>query len=288
MKDKPLFDRYFRARRYEASECTFTNLYLWQPGYNLEWALIDGFLCLRALWQGQAFVFPPFGPPAGVESVLDQLAEQFAREGRPFFMKAATVDLVQYLEAVRPGYYHFRADRDNFDYVYLVKDLIELKGRRYNSKKNHLNYFYSYYPQARYVPITPELIPACVASTLAWYDRRCDEDPCMEYEKEAILRAFAHFRELKLVGGAIVIDGKVEAFTFGEALNSDTVVVHIEKGNADFRGIYQVINQQFCHQWRHMRYINREEDMGIEGLRQAKLSYRPVKLVEKYDVAIAK
>lgn len=259
---------------------------MWRKAYSLEWAKEQDFLCIKAVWDNETFVFPPLGVGYnGIEQVLDTLEDYFHQIGAPFLMKGATPDLVEYLQRLKPDYYNYREDRDNFDYLYRSEDLINLPGRKLNSKKNHMNYFKLHF-NYRYEPISPDLIPACLESALAWGQKHTD-DPVLHYEQMAINDALQNFSYLQLTGGAIIVYDKVEAFTLGEQLNSDTAVVHIEKGNADIRGIYQMINQQFCErQWSHLEYINREEDMGIAGLRQAKLSYRPFKMVEKYDVLV--
>jgi len=139
-----------------------------------------------------------------------------------------------------------------------------------------------------YMPLTEALVQDCIDNELEWCEKRnCDEVLDLRCEKFAIIEALLKFSYLELSGGVIMIGGKVEAFTFGEALNEDTAVIHVEKGNPDINGIYAVINQEYCvNNWESMQYINREEDMGIEGLRKAKESYYPVTLIEKYDVAV--
>ncbi len=135
--------------------------------------------------------------------------------------------------------------------------------------------------------MTEEIVPYCIASAVEWYDRRTDNHLGLEYEKFAILEALGNFKYLGFQGGVIELYGKIEAFTCGEVLNEDTAVIHMEKGNTEIRGLYQMINREFCrHAWPHMTYINREEDMGIEGLRRAKKSYNPVKLINKYEVTL--
>jgi hypothetical protein len=115
--------------------------------------------------------------------------------------------------------------------------------------------------------------------------KKCEEDPGLLMEDYAIYQALTHLDELDLQGGAIIIDDKIEAFTLGEPLNQDTAVIHIEKANPDIPGLYAAINQLFCsNAWSHMTYVNREQDLGIEGLRTAKQSYSPHHMVNKYIV----
>jgi hypothetical protein len=193
--------------------------------------------------------------------------------------------MIDILEKWRPGQLVITGDRDNYDYVYHSKDLIELKGRKYHSKKNHINSFLRNYSNYQYIPLTTEWVSRCIETQIEWCKKKgCDDDPMLKGERDAIIEVLTHWNELKLTGGLISIDGKVEAFSFGEQLNSDTAVIHVEKANPDIRGVYPVINQKFCENaWNHLVYINREEDMGLEGLRKAKESYCPVKMVEKFN-----
>jgi len=176
-------------------------------------------------------------------------------------------------------------DRSQSDYVYLVEDLMELKGRRYHRKRNHIKQFrdkYSY----RYIPLIPERVPQCLQLEEEWCDlRHCEASPGLYNESVAVKEAFTHFEDLGVKGGAILIDEKVEAFTLGEPLNSETVVIHIEKANPAYDGLYPAINQAFLEQeWSGYTYVNREQDLGEEGLRKAKESYFPHHMVNKYAI----
>lgn len=284
-----MIDEFFYDKRYESSICAFTNFYMWREPYHIEWAIVDGCLCIKASHHDHTYMLVPFVKGnGGIETALAAMLDHFAELGQQFMLKGVSVESKAELEALRPGYFSFVADRDNYDYVYLAEDLMLLKGRKYSSKKNHLNYFKRTYSQYQYLPLTTELLPRCLETALEWYDMRgLDEDTEIELEKAAVIDILSHYDVLGLSGGAILIDGKMEAFSIGEQLNEDTALIHVEKGNPNIRGVYQVINQEFCrNRWSNMKYINREEDMGMEGLRRAKESYHPVKLVEKYDVFI--
>ena len=287
--DKPVFDSFFRAKRYEQSSCTFTNLYMWRHCYNIVWAVVDDCLCLRITYGGSTYSLPPFGPDKEhFLSALNQLEQHYNESGLPFIMKSATADLVEWCEAVKPGYFEFQPDRDNYDYVYATRDLIELQGRKFHIKKNHLNNFKKMYSQYEYRPIDASLTDACIEYAMAWWKKREDDpDPSLVCERDAIVDVMQHWDALGVSGGAILINGRVEAFTFGELLNDDMVVIHVEKADAEIRGIYQAINQEFCEKtWSHVPFVNREEDMGIPGIRKAKESYSPIRMVEKYNIVV--
>lgn len=261
---------------------------MWRKAYNIQWTVEGAFLCVKASWEGETFFLPPFGPEQGLNGVLEKMLEHADRQKFPFMLQGVEKYMVEWLEKIKPNYFQCNAERDNFDYIYLSKDLIELKGRKFHTKKNHVNSFKKKYSNYQYVPLTVGMAGQCIAFMVEWCNERgCVIGDSIDCERKAILEAMNNFTALGFQGGAIFIDDKMVAFTCGEVSNDDTVVIHIEKGLLDYKGVYGVINQEFCAQnWQHFKYINREEDMGIEGLRKAKESYHPVKMVEKYIVTV--
>jgi hypothetical protein len=287
LEDKPVIDTYFRMKRYQASECTFTNLYLWRDSYNVRWAVVNDMLCVTMSWGGNTFFLPPFGKDENIGKSMEAMVEYSQSTNLDFLLKGATEETVHVIERALPGRFDFQRDRDNDDYVHLTSELKELKGRKFSSKTNHIHFFKNHYPDYRFVPLTREITKDCIGTAYQWYVKHMGQDELLRWEFAAVKDALEHFEELGLRGGALLIYGKVEAFSLGEPLNEDMCVIHIEKGNSDIRGIYQVINQECClHCWPEFTFVNREEDMGIPGLRKAKLSYRPVKMIEKYDVTL--
>lgn len=261
---------------------------MWHKAYKIKWTVEGEFLCVKACWEGEKFFLPPFGPQQGLSEVLEKMLSHAKQNNFPFMLQGVEKYMIEWLEAIRPEYFKCKAERDNFDYVYLAKDLIELKGRKFHKKKNHVNGFRKAYSNYQYVPMTAEMVDQCIAFMVEWCNERgCVKGDEIDCERNAIVEAMNHFTVLGFQGGAIFIDGKMAAFTYGEVINDNTAVIHVEKGLLEFKGVYGVINQEFCAQnWQHMEYINREEDMGIEGLRKAKESYNPVKMIEKYIVTV--
>ena len=291
--DKPTFDAFFGARYCENAEYTFTNIFMWREMLNLRWAVDDDVLYIFSTNEEIFAAWQPIGEPDKMQDAITKIlrvAEENRGDKKFMFVVVEKIfadELARYPHAK----FNITAERDNFDYVYLAQDLINLSGRKFHGKKNHLNAFRKEYPDAVYLPITEEIIPKCRAELNAWseiHKRTNPDDPFIGYEQAAIHEIFDHFDKFKLKGGAILIGDKVAAFTFGERLNSDTAVIHVEKADSNVRGIYAAINQAFVErEWSNMTYINREEDMGIDGLRQAKESYRPVKLIEKFNATLA-
>jgi len=261
---------------------------MWRKAYNIQWTVEGEFLCVKASWEGETFFLPPFGPEQGLSEVLQKMQDHAEQQKFPFMLQGVEKYMIEWLEKIRPGYFQCTPERDNFDYIYLSKDLIELKGRKFHTKKNHVNSFRKKHSDYQYVPMTAEMTDQCIAFMAEWcHERGCVKGDSIDCERKAILEAMNNFTALGFQGAAIYIDGKMVSFTFGEVSNDDTAVIHVEKGLLEYKGVYGVINQEFCaQQWQNVEYINREEDMGIEGLRKAKESYHPVKMVEKYSVKV--
>ena len=174
-------------------------------------------------------------------------------------------------------------DRDEADYVYEREKLATLAGKKLHGKRNHINKFKSLYEDWTYESLNDENVEDCFQMALKWRNQNgCDEDHEKNAEMCVTLNSLRLYKELGMVGGIIRVAGKIVAFCIGEPVSEDTFVVHIEKAFPDIEGAYPMINQQFVlHECMEYQYVNREEDTGAEGLRKAKLSYRPVFLVEK-------
>jgi hypothetical protein len=285
--DKPTFDRFLGGKEIELSDYTFTNLFIWHVSRCTFFTVADDFLCVQEKGPGQPpFLLMPVGS-GDVKSVMEKLLAVFYNRDRnfPFRMRAVSAAMKDQIEACLPGRFTITPEPDRFDYVYDVGELIGLEGSKYKTKRNHLNMFKETY-RFSYHPLTPDLLQDVADAEIEWCKKRdCESEENLESEKKGILEATGHFDRLDFDGGLLKVDGKTVAFTFGEALTKDTVVIHIEKADPDIRGAYQMIHQQFLeHRWPNMKYVNREEDLGIEGLRKAKKSYNPCRMIEKYVI----
>ena len=282
LADKPIFDDFFKRSKYSGSECTFTNLFIWRSCYDILWAMEDGFLLIKVCRNKENFFLPPF---CGEDENLPGILKKLYDYAGPYQIRGVYREIIERFEDVLPGKFIFTLDRSNSDYIYLSANLASLAGRKYHQKKNHVNAFRKAYPNYRYLPMTEDITGECLEFAKRWNEQREDaeDDESLRCEMCAITEALNNFTALGIKGGAIIIDGQVEAMSFGEQLNADTAVIHVEKANPEIRGLYAVINQEFCQRaWSEIKYINREEDMGIEGLRRAKLSYHPKYLLDKF------
>jgi hypothetical protein len=272
----------------QTSEWTFTNLFIWRSYYGFQWSIYkDWLIVLRTSSPNETYAFQPIGPPSRLEVtriLLEWLREERG-EKKPR-IERADQRLIGEIEGSRD--LQVEPAREQFDYVYRSDDLIRLAGRKYHSKRNHIHKFLQAYSFA-YAALKEDHLEACLELSGLWCEvRRCEEDLNLLGEWEAVREALTHFHALSIQGGVILIQNKVEAFALGELLNDQTAVVHVEKANPEIPGLYTMINHQFCEKsWQDVPAINREQDLGEPGLRQAKLSYYPDHLVEKFRVRLA-
>jgi hypothetical protein len=283
IQDKPLFDEFLRKDPPRISELTFTNLFIWRHHYQPAWLEWEG--CILIIFhpqKGSIYGLSPFGP-GDKKSALEVLCKEIAKQTADVRICRAGEEFVT--NHVDPGKYAVVSDRENSDYVYLAKDLINLSGNKYHRKKNHLNQFIKNYA-FEYHSLNRELVRRVLGMQEAWCQiRECVVKPDLLAEDFAVREALTYFEELGYQGGAILINSVVEAFSLGEPLNEDTAVIHIEKANPEILGLYAAINRLFClNAWSNFTYINREQDMGSEGLRKAKESYYPHHMVNKYTL----
>ena len=283
LEEKPLLDEAFRRFPPVISELTFTNLFIWRHAYQLKISRFKGFLCLLADKEESSFFFPPIGEGDVVEC-FRVLLHYLEGRGIPPQISRVPESMIAPIDWKGEGLLA-TLDRDQSDYIYLAQDLIQLKGRKYHRKRNHIKQFNEKY-SSQYIPLTSEWVPECLRLETDWCDlRHCETIPGLLNESLAIKEAFTHFELLGVKGGAILIKGKLEAFALGEPLNGDTVVIHLEKANPAYEGLYSLINQAFLqNQWSGCTYVNREQDLGEEGLRKAKESYFPHHMVNKYII----
>ena len=218
-----------------------------------------------------------------LKPVLEKIIENARELGEPFMMLGVCVGTKDEIERIMPDKFNFVSNRDYADYIYLRSDLATLKGKKYQPKRNHINKFLRNYPDYEYKPITPELVSECLALEAEWCKaNNCHEQEALAAERQSLTYALNHFEQLGLTGGVLHVSGKIAAFTFGMPINNQTFDVCIEKANTEIEGAYTMINYEFVnHIPEQYIYINREEDLGIEGLRKAKMSYHPEILLEK-------
>ena len=282
LADRQIVCDYLARYPPDISEHTFTNLYVWSKVRPV-WYVVheDTLLFFVNDLDPDNPKKIMFGPPAGL-APLEEILNRYA----DLLSGAIRIPCSQQQNFAGKGL-AAKKDRDNFDYVYSVKDLAELTGRKYAKKRNHVKQCRDTY-DCRYEPITTANIAECLDLQDRWCaHRECELNPSLCGEYEAIRETFAHYADFLLIGGAIRIKGTIQAFAIGEGLSRDTAVCHFEKAMPDFNGLGQLVNQWFAQQsLTGFTYVNREQDLGVPGLRQAKKSYHPHHMVEKFTVRL--
>lgn len=287
LEDKEIISRYFNHHTSRSCERTFVNVFLWSRQYPVKWAVIEDALVFKSEDEGHVSFAFPAGEDENVKKAMEIMKSYSEGKGYPFSMYNVTPDNFEKLEEWYPGRFQIEYEREYADYVYETEKLITLAGKKLHSKRNHINKFKAVYEgRWSYETITKDNVEECFQMALKWRNENgCEDDIEKNAEMCVTLNSLRLFEELELSGGILRVDGEIVAFTIGEPVCSDTFVVHIEKAYAEVPGAYTMINQQFAeHECAGYRYINREEDTGAEGLRKAKLSYRPAFLVEKGNV----
>lgn len=286
---KNLIDSYTKPWELECSDLSFTNLFIWGVDGKMEYAEKDHVLYIKLDFEGvPVFLWAPI-PMYGVEvdyrKAIDTGIAYMKNIGvEPTFRSVWTAFRDKMLE-VYPELFSVPTDIA-WDYVYTRESLATLKGKKLHGKRNHINKFLSKYPDYEYRTLDKTMESDCIALYDRWIEEKEDKESLMT-ERQSVQLALDHMDELGLSGGAIYIDGKLCAFTVGERLHPHMQLIHIEKANTEYDGIFPMINQQYVlHECEDVELVNREEDMGIEGMRKAKRSYNPVKMIEKYMLSI--
>ncbi len=285
LNDKTWMDPLLSAADLRGGHQNFTNIFAWSEIYNYQVARVKDYLVVKGILNGSPYYFYPAGS-GDIKPVFGIMQQDAASCGHEFVFAGVSPENITVLNHAFPEHLEYKEMRDSFDYVYLLDKLVTLQGNKLHSKRNHINRFKKEHPDWNFEQISPENIAECWEMNQDWC--RINSRNVAEIAKEscAVRRCFNHFSELGLEGGLIREEGRVIAFTMGEPLNSDTYIIHIEKAFGEITGSYQMINREFAaliqKTYPELIYVNREEDMGFEGLRKAKLSYHPEKMEEKY------
>ena len=255
--------------------------------YDSEFAIVDGYLLIRFMIEDKSrFAYMMPGRGWRIWRCLSVCWKRILLKIMDIRSLTCagviTPDAKEQLEGALPGSFFYIPERDYFDYIYLREDLATLRGKKYQSKRNHINNFKKQYSY-EYVPITPDIVPQCLKLECKWYkaNNGDNDEEELNDERRSLTYALHHFNSLGLIGGALRVDNEIIAFSFGALINHNTFGVHVEKADVNFDGAYTVINQEFAsHLPEQYTYVNREEDLAYRCA-QAKLSYQPTILLEK-------
>ena len=279
LKDKASYDDLIRSSNCQNAERAFANLYIWNELYHHQIAFFENTVLVRFEENG----FYRYLPPTGTGD-LRAAAQRLLESDPDLTFVSATEQEVEWLTVAFPNTFTVNETRDLADYLYDAEALATLSGKKLHAKRNHVNAFLAAH-SAELHPLTAADHADCLRIAKIWNEA---QNGAAADELRAIERALGAFDELSLYGAVLIADGKAVAFTVGSLVNADTLDVHFEKALPELTGAYPVINREFVRMMRErlplLRTINREDDLGLENLRRAKLSYRPHTLIGKFTL----
>lgn len=286
LADKALVQRYTNLSNRRNCDLSFANLYGWQFLYQTEIAEWGGFLLFRFSMDEHLTYLLPAGQ-GDWATCMHVLRDDACRQNKPLLLSGVPRELLPSLQQICGIDFITNENRDHADYIYLRQSLATLAGKKLQSKRNHVNKFRKLYPDYTYRPLTKDLVPMCLQLAEQWADSKTEESARRGVSSEltTIRRVLEHMDELDIIGGTLFVNGRMAAFTYGALITPDTFDVCVEKADVTIEGAYAAINCEFAgHLPETIVYLNREEDLGIEGLRKAKLSYQPHELLEKFNL----
>lgn len=279
--------------RKQGCEMSAANTVLWARHYNTEIAFWKEEIIYRSSFLGDEYSYScNLMSSTNPKALFDRVVALAQEEKQPFRMHCMLEEEFQMMEQWYPGMYQMTVRRQDSDYIYLREKLATLSGKKLHGKRNHINRFIENYPDWKYEAITEANEDECARMAMRWcFENGADEEDNWEHDKidesKLVVYAIRHREELGMKGGALRAGGRIVAITLGEPLTQNTFVVHFEKAFSDVQGAYPMINREFVrNELEEYTYVNREEDLGEEGLRKAKLSYRPERLLDKGMITI--
>lgn len=284
LAQKDIYYELWQATPRHSLDYTLANLWGWQEYFGLEWQFA-GNVC----WIRQTKPAAVCWAPLGDWRKADWAKLLADNKARPLRFTRVPAELAQIWQEQLPGKVELEEERGQWEYLYRQADLASLAGNRFHKKRNHYNSYLKAYGQPDYRPISDVIVEDVLKVQDDWCQwHECDDSPSLRAENDAINRVLArwdHFRNMR--GGSLYVDGKMIAFSVGEALDQETLGTHFEKGLTGYKGVYQAINLQFAvNAGTGFQWINRAQDMDEEGLRQAKMTYMPEDFLRKFKVLV--
>ena len=290
-KDKPLIDEIVSKSGEQSSDYPFVNNFLWKDFWLLERIDSDEFFSVYSQ-KKQSYRFPILNEKDGnnstrLLSVINSLKNEAYNKNINFKFYGLTSNMKNRLEKMMPGQFRYTLVPSSSDYIYNIEDLVNLKGKKYHSKRNFVNSFKLNYFNWEYKKLDKVMLRECLKIDENWLEYKNNVNELLTYESQMINLVLEYFEELGLFGGSILVDGKLIGFSLGYKINDDIMDNIIEKALIEYKGVYSILLQQFLsHLERNFKYVNREEDLGLENLRKAKLSLHPCFVLEKYEAVL--
>ncbi len=292
INSKSELEPYFKLADYEASEYCFSTIYMWRHLFNAKYYIENDFSIILLEYEKDVFSIIPLCTKDKLSYVVDCALNYIKNEYKRIQLKGVNEEIAYLIKVNYKEKFIYEKERDLFDYIYDAESLRTLSGRKNKKKRNHVNTFLNLYKNRyEYKLLDKENFEECIELLNVWEQDKenieSSEHKELDEEVISIKEVFKNYDKLKdkVKIAGVYIDNKLESFTIGEEINENIALIHIEKANQNIKGLYQYINQQFLiNEFPKVKYVNREEDLGIDGLREAKLSYHPCKFIEKYSI----
>lgn len=292
INSKSELEPYFKLVDYKASEYCFSTIYMWRHLFNTKCYIENDFAIILLEYEKNVFSMIPLCKKDKLLYVIDFALNYIKNEYKRIQLKGINQEIADIIKINYKEKFIYEKERDLFEYIYDAESLRTLSGRKNKKKRNHVNTFLNLYKNRyEYKLLEKENFEECLELIDRWEQNKenIESSGHKELDEEilSIKEVFENYEKLKdnVKIAGVYIDNKLEAFTIGEKINENIALIHIEKANQNIKGIYQYINQQFLlNEFPNVKYVNREEDLGLYGLREAKLSYHPCKFIEKYSI----
>lgn len=292
LKDKKLIESYTKPWNIGCSDLSFANLFIWGADGKMQYVIDDDVLYIKLNFKSfPEFFWPPIPKKGSKHDYRELVCRAFEYLENKNIVPVIRNIWEPFKEIIEKSCPELDIEPAEiaWDYVYSREKLATLKGKKLHGKRNHINKFMQENPDWEYKKLVPSMYEDCIAVYDGWKESKDLSEDEFANERRSVVLALTNMEELGLTGGAILLDGKIKAFTVGERLNDDMQLIHIEKADSEINGLFPMINQQYVlHECTDVQYINREEDMGVEGMRKAKRSYYPDFMVKKYFAAKGK
>lgn len=286
LEDKKILDSYLKYIKYESCEYSFTTLYIWKDACDVQYAIYNDVLILKKTdFNGLSHFMQPVGYKiSDLKQIVNVLKEYKKEHNMDYLFGDIEEQFVEDMKKCFHDELDFEEDRDGFDYVYESEKLISLSGKKLHAKKNHYNQFIKNY-EFTVKDINDVQIEDCIKSLKIWFQQREDKDKYLLYEIDAVRDLLENKEIFNIKGMVVIIDDKICALTIGEKINEDSALIHVEKADPNIKGLYAFINKTFVEKYfSDVKNINREQDLGIPGLRKAKESYKLFSFVKKFII----
>ncbi len=291
LEDKEIIEKYIDKSKLDSYEYLFSSLYMWRKLNNIKYAVIDDVLIIEKNEEGKGtFYAQLFGyNKDNLTNIIDELIKRNLEfTDRDYLFGDVGDEFVDDLKKYTDFSIDLVEDIDDSEYIYNTQDLIELKGKKYHSKKNHVNSFLKTYSYDIKTINNENVKSNCMDLLHKWHEEvavTVDKEMLMEIDAIKDLFRELHFFDLNSI--AIYVDGDLAGFAVGEKVNDKMALIHVERGEIAYKGIYAFLNKQFLvESFQDTEFVNRQEDTGNEGLRKAKKSYHPEKMIKKYLVKL--